>query len=52
MLEKFESVLRLKSSVGIRTYENAAVIEFVREASISKVFWVSVWADKVAAISR
>lgn len=39
MLEKFESVLRLKSSVGIRTYENAAVKEFVRKASISKFFW-------------
>lgn len=38
MLEKFESVLRLNSSVGIRTYENAAVNEFVREASISNVF--------------
>lgn len=34
ILEKFESVLRLKSSVGIRTYENTAIKEFVSKASI------------------
>lgn len=34
ILEKFESVLRLKSSVGIRTYENAAIKEFVKNAPI------------------
>lgn len=34
ILEKFESVLRLKSSVGIRTYENAAIKEFVGNVSI------------------
>lgn len=34
ILEKFESVLRLKSDVGIRTFENAAVIEFMKNTSI------------------
>lgn len=34
ILVKFESVLRLKSSIGIRTYENAAIREFVGNASI------------------
>lgn len=34
ILEKIESVLRLKSSVGIRTYENAAVKEFLKNAPL------------------
>ena len=39
ILEKFESVLRLKSSVGIRTYENAAIKEFVSKTSLLTAFW-------------
>lgn len=39
ILEKFESVLRLKASVGIRTYENAAIKEFVSKASILTAFF-------------
>lgn len=34
ILEKFESALRLKADVGIRTFENAAVIEFIKNASV------------------
>ena len=37
ILEKFESILRLKSSIGIRTYENAAVKEFAKKCSIFTV---------------
>lgn len=38
ILKKFESVLRLKSSVGIRTYEDAAVKEFISKTSLFTVF--------------
>lgn len=34
IFEKLESILRLKSDVGIRTFENAAVIEFIKTTSI------------------
>lgn len=33
IFEKVQDILRLKSSVGIRTFENAAVIEFMKNAS-------------------
>ena len=36
-LEQLGSVLRLKSSVGIRTFENAAVKEFIVNAPVSTV---------------
>lgn len=34
VLDKLDSVLRLQSSIGIRTFENAAVKEFITNASI------------------
>lgn len=34
VLEKFLAILRLQSSVGIRTYENAAILEFMRNAPL------------------
>ena len=39
ILEKLESVLRLKSSVGIRTYENAAVQEFMHNAPLATLLF-------------
>ena len=39
VLERFSSILRLKSSVGIRTYENAAIKEFMANSPILTVIF-------------
>lgn len=39
ILEKFESILRLKASVGIRTYENAVIKEFINKAPLLITFF-------------
>lgn len=39
ILEKASSVLRLKSSVGIRTFENAAVKDFIKDAPLTEVIF-------------
>ena len=39
MFEKAASVLRLKASVGIRKYENAAVIDFMKNAPLQELIF-------------
>ena len=39
LLVRFESVLRIKSSVGIRTFENKAVIDYLKNAPLKAVFF-------------
>lgn len=39
LLEKATSVLRLNSTVGIRTYENAAVWDYIKNASIPELLF-------------